>query len=940
MATNVSAYKKNNYVESNKVLEQEGRVPPQAVEVEEAVLGAMLIENGAAIIALGMLATDDFYKPAHRHIFEAIKHLSERDNPLDLLTIENELRDNNLLDACGGPSYLSDLTRSVSSAANIEYHSQIIIEKAVKRNLILNCTDVIKDSYDTTSDAYDVLDDAEQRIFDLANNKTKNAAKPVSEILKDTLEYLEDMRGKEGGITGVPTGLAIDQMTAGWQKGDLIIIAARPSMGKTAFVLTAARNAAMHHDESLRTSVALFSLEMSNQSLVQRLLTMEARVNASDARKGTLNDESFKQLIEAASNLHEADIFIDDTPAITLMELRTKCRRLKSEHDVGLIVIDYLQLMQGNTRDTGNREQEIASISRGLKSLAKELDVPVVALSQLSRAVEQRGGDKRPQLSDLRESGCITGDSLIPLVSDGKRVPVKDLLGKKDFKVWSLNNKSKKIEASEVSNVFSTGIKPVYELETQLGRAIKATANHKFLTINGWKRLDQIQEGECVALPRKLNTNKLQTLTNDQLGLLGHLIGDGCTLPRHSIQYTTRENDLAKIVKQLALSVFGNEVNPRISQERSWYQVYLKSTRKHTHGVNSAISDWLQGLKIWGLRSYEKKIPEQVFSQPDEAIAIFLKHLWATDGSILMRNGKKPYPSIYYATSSNKLAEGVQSLLLRLGINARVKKVSQGKKGRDQYHVIVGGKNDISIFINKIGTIGSYKTSSLNEIKSFLDKRKPNTNRDIIPKDIWGLFVKPEMNKKQITHRKLHSELEMSYSGMTIFKKNVSRDRAAKVAKIISSDELNLLSESDIYWDKISSKIFLCEEEVYDLTVPKNHNFVANDIFVHNSIEQDADVVMFLYRPEYYKITTTEDGQSTAGLAEVIVGKQRNGPVGSRMHYFVKDYARFENLTTADTGGFLNEPKGKAKLPDNFDPGDSGPPPMPHNPTSDEGAPF
>lgn len=406
-----SAYNKGGFSKSNKILEQEGRVPPQAVEVEEAVLGAMLIEHGAATIALQMLKAEDFYKPANRHIYETLSNLYERDNPLDLLTVENELRDKGLLDAVGGSTYLSDLTRSVSSAANIEYHAQIITEKAIKRNLILASTDVIRESYDSASDAYDVLDEAEQKIFDLANQKSRSTAKPVADILKDTLAYLEDMRGKKYGITGVPTGLQIDQMTAGWQNGDLVIIAARPSMGKTAFVLTAARNAAMHPDENLRTPVALFSLEMSNQSLVQRLLTMEARVRADEARKGTLNDESFKNLIEAAGRLFTANLFIDDTPAITLMELRTKCRRLKSEHNIGMVVIDYLQLMQGSSKDAGNREQEIASISRGLKSLAKELDVPVIALSQLSRAVEQRGGDKRPQLSDLRESGSIEQDA-------------------------------------------------------------------------------------------------------------------------------------------------------------------------------------------------------------------------------------------------------------------------------------------------------------------------------------------------------------------------------------------------------------------------------------------------------------------------------------------------------------------------------------------------
>lgn len=402
---------KNNYQDDVKKLEEGGRIPPQAVEVEEAVLGAMLIEDGAAIIAISMLSPDDFYKKSHRHIFDTIFELNEKNNTLDLLTLENALRDKSLLDECGGPTYLSDLTRSVSSAANIEYHAQIIIEKSIKRRLILNCTDVIKEAYDSASDAYDVLDTAEQKVFDLANQKNKNTSQPVAGILKDTLQYLEDMRGKKYGITGVPTGLAIDEMTAGWQKGDLVIIAARPSMGKTAFILTAARNAAMHSDENLRTSVAIFSLEMSNQSLVQRLLTMEARVRADEARKGTLDDANFKQLIEAAGRLFTAQIFVDDTPAISMMELRTKCRKLKNEHDIGLIVIDYLQLMQGSSRDSGNREQEIASISRGLKALAKELDVPVIALAQLSRAVEQRSGDKRPMLSDLRESGSIEQDA-------------------------------------------------------------------------------------------------------------------------------------------------------------------------------------------------------------------------------------------------------------------------------------------------------------------------------------------------------------------------------------------------------------------------------------------------------------------------------------------------------------------------------------------------
>lgn len=402
---------KNQNQSNGSTAHDGGRIPPQAVEIEEAVLGAMLIEHEAATIALQMLKPDDFYKPAHKHIFETLFDLYERDNPLDLITVENELRDNNLLDKIGGAGYLADLTRSVSSAASVDYHAQIISEKAIKRNLILNCNEIIKNAYDTTSDAYDVLDAAEQQIFDISNTKSRAQATKIGDVLKDTLAYLEDLRGKPAGVTGIPSGLDVDTYTSGWQKGDLIIIAARPSMGKTAFTLTAARNAAMHPDENLQANVALFSLEMSSQQLVQRFLTMEARIDAQAARTGRLKDEDFKRLIDAASRLFTANIFIDDTPSLSVMEMRTKCRRLKSEHNIGLVVVDYLQLMTASSKDIGNREQEIATISRGLKALAKELDVPVIALSQLSRQVEQRGGDKRPQLSDLRESGSIEQDA-------------------------------------------------------------------------------------------------------------------------------------------------------------------------------------------------------------------------------------------------------------------------------------------------------------------------------------------------------------------------------------------------------------------------------------------------------------------------------------------------------------------------------------------------
>lgn len=394
-----------------------GRVPPQAVEIEESILGGMLIEKHAADMALETLKAEDFYKPAHQLIFQALADLNNRNNPLDLITLEQTLRDRDHLEDVGGTGYLVSLTRAVSSAANIEYHAQIVLEKSIKRRLIRTCTEIIRQSYDGGSDPYDTLNDAERDIMALTNVGKSNAVKPLQPMLATTMAYLEKLgEQKTNGITGVPTGLTLDKMTAGWQKGDLVIVAARPSMGKTAFVLTVARNAALHPDSELRTNVGIFSLEMADQQLVQRLLTMEARVNAQDARTGRVHGDDFRRLIDAASRLHDAKVFIDDTPGLSLSELRSKARRLVSEHKVGLIIIDYLQLMTTNLKDgKSNREQEIAYISRGLKGLAKELSIPIIALSQLSRAVEQRTGDKRPQLSDLRESGSIEQDADVVL---------------------------------------------------------------------------------------------------------------------------------------------------------------------------------------------------------------------------------------------------------------------------------------------------------------------------------------------------------------------------------------------------------------------------------------------------------------------------------------------------------------------------------------------
>ena len=386
-----------------------GRVMPQAVELEESCFGCQPCWiRGAFSVIVEKLRSESFYLPGHQEIFTVMKELFANSKPIDILTVHEELRKSGKLDGIGGVNYLMDLTNKVASAANIEYHAQIIIQKYIQRALIEVSTRTIKDAYDDTKDVLEMMDEAEQGLYDITDQNLNTGYQSVSAVAARVAKNIELLSQREDGLTGVTTGFVeLDKITNGWQQSDLIIIAARPGMGKTAFTLSLANNAA-----AADRGVAIFSLEMSDDQLVQRLISMQSMIPASKLREGNLDKEEFQTLHESVDKLSKMPIYIDDTPAINIFELRAKCRRLKQNHDIGLIVIDYLQLMSaGDKSKKGNREQEISTISRALKGMAKELKVPVIALSQLSRAVETRGGDKRPQLSDLRESGAIEQDA-------------------------------------------------------------------------------------------------------------------------------------------------------------------------------------------------------------------------------------------------------------------------------------------------------------------------------------------------------------------------------------------------------------------------------------------------------------------------------------------------------------------------------------------------
>ena len=382
------------------------RVPPQNLEAEQAVLGAILLDGEALITAMERIQTEDFYRTAHQYIYQSITEIAEANEPVDLITLTAKLQDKRQLEDIGGVTYLSELANAVPTAANVDYYAQIVEEKSMLRRLIRTATQIVSNGYASGDDISSLLSEAEQRILEISQRRSSTGFVLIREVLMEVFEKVEFLSQNRGGFTGIASGFReLDRMTSGFQRSDLIILAARPSVGKTAFALNVAQNVGVREKQT----VAIFSLEMGASQLVQRMICAEANVDASRMRTGALEGEDWTKMTMAISSLSEANIYIDDTPGITVYDIRAKCRRLKKERGLGMVVIDYLQLIQGRGRGD-NRQQEVSEISRTLKMMARELDVPVIALSQLSRGVEQRQ-DKRPMMSDLRESGSIEQDA-------------------------------------------------------------------------------------------------------------------------------------------------------------------------------------------------------------------------------------------------------------------------------------------------------------------------------------------------------------------------------------------------------------------------------------------------------------------------------------------------------------------------------------------------
>ncbi len=645
--------------------------------------------------------------------------------------------------------------------------------------------------------------------------------------------------------------------------------------------LDLARAASLKHG----LTTVMFSLEMSRNEITMRLLSAEARVPLHAMRTGQMGEDDWTRLARRMSEVVDAPLFIDDSPNMSLMEIRAKCRRLKQRHNLRLVIVDYLQLMS-SPRRVENRQQEVSDMSRSLKLLAKELDVPVIAISQLNRGPEQRN-DKRPLLSDLRESGCLTAETRILRADTGAEVTLGSLLasGARDIPVWSLDERLRLVPRT-MTHVFPSGVREVFRVRFSSGREVHATGNHPFLTYRGWQSLGELAVGSRVGVPRYVPAPLAQReLPEPEIILLAHLIGDGSFLRDQQIRYaSTDEANLAAVIA--AAKHFG------VIARRDDYEVArcttlrLSSPYKLARGKRNPVAMWLDSLGLLGCRSPEKFVPASFFSLPRQQLGLFLRHLWSTDGSVTV--SKSGAVRVYYATTSERLARDLQILLTRFGIRARLRAVGN-TYGHPQWTLDVCGVDEQRRFLEQIGIHGERGLAADRALRR-LDLMTAAGRFDTIPSEVWER-VRRVMTEQHLPKELMRARIGTSSSGDLNSSISPTRTRLRRIAEILDDVELQMLATNDVFWDQIVAIERTGEHPVYDATVLGTHNFIANGANLHNSIEQDSDVVILLHREDAY-----EPESPRAGEADLIVAKHRNGPTAVVTVAFQGHYSRFVDM--------------------------------------------
>ncbi len=757
------------------------RTPPHDVAAEQCVLGGMLLSKDAISDVIEVIRPHDHYRPAHQVIHEVVLDLYGRGEPADAITVANELTRRGEIGRVGGAPYLHTLIASVPTAANAGYYARIVRERAILRRLVEAGTRIVQFGYAGDAEADDLVDRAQAEVYAITDHRVTEDYHSLADIMPGALDEIEAIGSRGDGMTGVPTGFAdFDSLTNGLHPGQMIVIAARPAVGKSTLALDFARAAAIKNG----LSTAFFSLEMGRNEITMRLLSAEAKVSLQTMRTGQMSDDDWARLARRMSEVADAPLFIDDSPNMSMMEIRSKCRRLKQRHDLRMVIIDYLQLMSSPKR-VENRQQEVSEMSRSLKLLAKEIDVPVVALSQLNRGPEQRT-DKKPLLSDLRESGCLTGDTRILRADTGAEVTLSELMasGERNVPVWSLDERLR-LTPWTMTHAFPSGIREVFRVRLMSGRQVQATANHPFLTYDGWRPLADITVGGRVAVPRHTPGPLAgRPMPEPEIITLAQLLGDGSFVRCQPI-----------------------------------------------------------------LPSHEKFVPAPIFSLPKQQVALFVRHLWATDGCVWW-DATAGHARIYYASTSRRMIDDLAHLLLRFNVMTRIKEVSKGTH-RPYYHLHLYGAENQLRFLRNIGAHGA-RESVANKALEMLSAVKGDTNLDTVPREVWER-VRSVLADRTMPRREFEVALGTQFCGSSVGKDAPSRARLSRVATILDDAEFEMMATNDVFWDEIASVESIGEQPVYDATVAGSHNFIANGISLHNSIEQDSDVVVLLHREDMYE---------------------------------------------------------------------------------------
>jgi replicative DNA helicase len=857
------------------------KLPPHSVEAEQSVLGGLMLDNEAADRIGDVVSADDFYSDAHRVIYRAIVELISEGKPADVVTVSEALASTQKLDYVGGLAYLGALAQNVPTAANIRHYANIVRERSILRQLAATATDIAESAFNPMGrSAKTVLDEAEAKVLHIAEQGSRGAQnfQAIGKLLADVVERIETLYNRDdpSDVTGVPTGFAdLDKMTSGFQPGDLVVVAGRPSMGKTALALNIGENVALNTG----MPVAVFSMEMGASQLALRMIGSVGRLDQHKLRTGRLGPEDWDKLSGALGRLNEAPILIDETPALNAIEVRSRARRLMKQYGkLGLVIVDYLQLMQA-TSSGENRATEISEISRSMKSLAKELSVPVVALSQLNRSLEQRP-NKRPVMSDLRE--CVTGDTLVQL-ADGRRLPIRALVHTTP-EVIAID-RDQRLTKARSDRVWSKGRKPIFAVSLASGRSIRATGEHRLFAHDGWRRIADFAVGDRLAIARRIPEPEVTLAWPDhEVALLGHLIGAGSYLEHQPLRYCTASDENSRLVREAALAI--GSTATRIEGRGPWHQLEISGHGDRSHAPS--VGAWLEALGVFGQRPHEKRVPAQVFGLSNRQIGQLLAHLWAADGGIsLRRAGARGAPRVHFGTCSDRLAHDVAALLLRLGIVARIRTTREAGAG-PLHSVDVSGASDQRRFLDEVPAFGP-RAGAAAQLGERLRDIPPDG--DTLADEIFA-DVRLAEQRQRVSQRAIASARGTLRGGTSHLRFAPGRDALRSCALVDDTDPAGW-AEPDLYWDRVVAIEAAGEEEVFDLTVPGPACWLADGIVSHNSgaIEQDADVIVFIYRDEVYNPESQDKG-----TAEIIIGKQRNGPIGTVRLTFLGEYTRFEGF--------------------------------------------